>query len=559
MVRLSERIRTTSSAYRGVWTPSYFNGSIEEYPNDFAGGLFLISGGMAEEADLYEGDVVLGLTESTYTNLGGSDHRSSLPATGRLAAVVDTLFNVSSELADGYIVLVNKITNTVTLHEEVEEQPYRIWIKRSLQSSDVNFVDMEGNPVTNSFGWGYIRPGGEARLLWDGFSWSVHGELMPNPDDTLPQPFDPITGEEINSDPEIDWRVVSLPNGMPHTVFTANSTARLGGANYDKYGNEYYLPADKTDFHRVLEESMGPNPVYHPNRIVTSRLADVSLGSSKSWEYTHDKHISNWDVSNIVDFSHLFFLSTFDTNSTVVRNMFVGWDTSKGVNFRATFLGPKGSQVPILSNLKLGNAKNTFDMFTGRDMSLVDFTSFDTSKVKHFDRMFYNTSNITNLDGITFESAETLEDMFALTSDLNLPIRLDTLNTDPSISINMKGFLREASSYNAFTHHWNLSRVDILIEAFKDCVFFNQPVHINTTVPRALLDEMFSGCSRLNSPITFQDPTRVSQMVEMFKNAASFNQNMSNVSFLPNTRAQGYNNGAISWEPKNWPKFTGSA
>lgn len=557
MIKLSDRLRSSASAYRGVWVP-YYNGSIESYPPNFAGGLFLVSGGMAEEADLYDGDVVLGLTEDTYTNLGGSTLRPSLPTTGRLSAVVDSLYDVSSELADGYIVLANEEINTVVLHEETTDQPYRIWIKRSTQSGDVNFMDMEGEPVTNSFGWGYIRPGGEIRLLWDGFSWSVHGELMPDPDVTLPQPYDPITGEEINTEPEIDWRVVHLPNGMPHTVFTANSRARLGETNYDKYGNEYYLPTDKADFHRVLEESMGEAPVYHPNRIVTSRLTDVSLGSSKRWEYTHDKHISNWDVSNIVDFSYLFNLSTFDTNSTVVRNMFIGWDTSKGVNFVETFQGVVGTQVPILNNLKLGNARDISYMFRGRDLSLVDFTSYDTSKVRDFSHTFSNTSNIRNLDSITFESAETLDSMFALAADLNIPIRLDTLNTSPAVSISMRGFLHGAVTYNAFTHHWNLSRVSNLMEAFAGCSLFNQPVHINSTISSIHLDWMFLDCSALNSPITFHDPILVISIFEMFLNATSFNQNMSNVRFLPGTNAGGYNYGANSWESKNWPKFTGS-
>ena len=146
--------------------------------------------------------------------------------------------------------------------------------------------------------------------------------------------------------------------------------------NYDPYK---YHPKTWNELRQIIEqrfEELGPGTKHEPvdfNDIDISRIGSFYNDNSKYkgiFAYTQFKYIdvSNWDVNNIKNMSHLFCYC---------------WEI-KELN---------------LSNWDVSNVEDMNNMFWGcESLKLLDLSKWDVSKVKDMSGMFYSCKSLTKID-----------------------------------------------------------------------------------------------------------------------------------------------------------------
>ncbi|ABC01702.1 BspA family leucine-rich repeat surface protein [Mycoplasma capricolum] len=98
----------------------------------------------------------------------------------------------------------------------------------------------------------------------------------------------------------------------------------------------------------------------------------------------------------------------------------------------------------------------------------------------------------------------------------------------PGFITNLKGaFAKNQNSHISGLEKWDTSNVTNMIDMFKDAKNFNQDISSLDTSRVVDMGRMFSGASSFNQDISNWDVSRVQNMGELFKNASSFNQDIS--------------------------------
>lgn len=211
--------------------------------------------------------------------------------------------------------------------------------------------------------------------------------------------------------------------------------------------------------------------------------------------------ISGWDVSDVHDFSNLFFgknitgldLSNWDVSgATNMQKMFMScdfdtdlsnWDVSNVENFNEMFRSSTFSTLPYFSDVS--SATTMAEMFHGVDFSDVTFPSDNT--------WTWNTSNVSNF-GSMFESTQ-------WPSSLSFSLTLD----------------------------WDVSNANSMEEMFTNGIFFNCDItgwNVSNVVNfKRMLQS--GGYAVFNKDISGWDVSNAEDMSYMFYNLYSFNQDLS--------------------------------
>lgn len=126
---------------------------------------------------------------------------------------------------------------------------------------------------------------------------------------------------------------------------------------------------------------------------------------------TNVPNVMSWDVSNVTDFSLMFYHCSSLTELTGT-----GWTTTSALEFRHTFRDCnllKIDNIAGIENIDTSNVTSLFYMFGncgtnggGGNISL-DFSSWDVSNVTDMEYLFYRVNYVTsfNISGWTITSA----------------------------------------------------------------------------------------------------------------------------------------------------------
>jgi hypothetical protein len=211
-----------------------------------------------------------------------------------------------------------------------------------------------------------------------------------------------------------------------------------------------------------------------------------------------DDHITGFNSLNdttleTLDNIFMYFEGTVD---------FTGWDTSKVKNFTSTFNGAKTITAAQALSISYASAEDLTNCFYNfYDLKNLDLTKLKIPKAKNISGMFGGRSDITSLDYSKLELPDTLEkaeELFIYLSGLT-SFNLGQLKDMPLTSI--KGWFKGCKALTSINIR------DINISELKS------------------MESLFEECTNLEMvylPNAFSQPNKVESLKKMFYNCAKF-------------------------------------
>lgn len=217
-------------------------------------------------------------------------------------------------------------------------------------------------------------------------------------------------------------------------------------------------------------------------------------------EKLNNLDVSNWDTSNVVDMSYMFWhcyavealdVDEWDTgNVRDFTDMFAGrqnlfnmsikdldvsnWDVSSAVTLRDMFYSCGQLTTLDLSKWDVSNVTDMRHTFADcPNLTSIDFTGWDTSNVKNFDGTFNDCMGLTELDltGWVTSNAETLAQMFEGCRNLKVIKGIESWDTsnvwecDEMFNSNSRGMSIEVLDLSG----WNTGKLVDIRAAFSGC------------------------------------------------------------------------------------------
>ena len=314
-----------------------------------------------------------------------------------------------------------------------------------------------------------------------------------------------------------------------------------------------------------------------------SGVTTVNSMFSGATSFDGNLTINNWDVSNVADFSFMFFdapafdqpLNNWDMSAaTSLRSMFQGaisfnsslsgwilpltsdlrtvffgatsfnqdissWDftgNTQAMNFTDMFREADAFNQP-LNNWDVSEATSMLGMFQGADLFNQPLNNWDVSSVVTMERMFFRSAAFnSSLSGWDLPALTSTFLMFADAGSFNQPI--DNWTNLGNLS-NLNQMFADAVSFNQPLSSWDVSGAVNMGSMFKGATSFDQPLDAwaNKLANVTDLGAMFQSASAFNSSLSGWVLPNVEKMGLMFSFAASFNQNIDNWNFTGNTKA----------------------
>lgn len=199
--------------------------------------------------------------------------------------------------------------------------------------------------------------------------------------------------------------------------------------------------------------------------------------------------LNNVDVSNIIEFSNVFY------GCTKFNRPLSKWDTSKGIDFSKMFMLAENFNQPI-DHFKMGNAINLDGMLSHARKFNQPLNSWDVSKVAVFAGFLLGAHSFNQpLTNWNTASAITMRFMFSDTP-YNHPINFNTSKAE-----DMQYFLWNAKS-------------------------FNQPITIDVGMCK-IFTGLFCNASAFNQDISDWNIRSGEDFSAMFLGATAFDQDLS--------------------------------
>lgn len=153
---------------------------------------------------------------------------------------------------------------------------------------------------------------------------------------------------------------------------------------------------------------------------------------------------------------------------------------------------------------------------------------WDTSKVKTFELMFFNTEFNEDISGWNVSSGRNFQSMFQKATQFNQPIGAEW---DTSSATNMIGMFRFAINFNnggvKFGDKWKMDKVEWTWEMFWGAEKFNQPLNDWKMSSVTKCYKMFMNAKVFNQRLDEWDLSNAVDLSKMFNKAESFNQDLS--------------------------------
>ena len=311
--------------------------------------------------------------------------------------------------------------------------------------------------------------------------------------------------------------------------------------------NPYTMRAMMTtgiDFNTKLKNfETGGNRIEHISRSMTAPSSGINTVSLED-EAISDYEIKAWydvatktvyyyaDAEKIilnVD-SNAMFHNLVNLTSLDVSN----FDTSKVRGMGNMFFGDEKLTTLDLSNFDTQNLTNMDKMFYGMsNLTSLNISSFDTSKVTNMNSLFYGMVNIENINVSNFDTRNVtnMNHMFSSMhklKQLQLPVTFDTANvTDMSFMFAENHKLKTLN-----LGHLNTSRVTTMEKMFNNMwALENLDVSSFDTSNVTNMKDMFGGVAKVTTlNLSNFNTSKVTDMSNMFNSMLTI-ENLSLPSF----------------------------
>ena len=354
------------------------------------------------------------------------------------------------------------------------------------------------------------------------------------------------------------WDVSNVKN-MSEMFLGANSfNQNLNGWDVSNVENMDYMFSGATSFNQDLSKWDVSNV-----SSMKGMFSDVvAIGNARSYD-THDfnytragftsfnQHIGNWDVSNVKDMSHMF------SGATSFNQDIGNWDVSNVNNMSYMFSGGilEANQCPygryFLKSHRYGGGDNNPTSFNQ------DISNWDVSNVDIMTGMFSNATSFNQpIENWNVSKVRSMAYMFSGAKSFNQPLG----NWDVRNLIRIGYMFRGAISFNQPIGNWDVSNVRNMSHMFSGAISFNQD--LNGWGKLSGFNGMFYGATSFNSPIgkcklsstSTGHITSSTSMENMFREATSFNQDISNWDVSNVTQMKGLFQDATSFNQdlRNW-------
>lgn len=258
------------------------------------------------------------------------------------------------------------------------------------------------------------------------------------------------------------------------------------------------------------------------------------------------------DNSEGIDYEYPGFTSnnyTFDIErfgGDVSNKMKIGTNTGLRCTSIPSYLHPNFTDLSSMFN-GFGNATNSF---------FAPVVSWNTSNVENMTSFFDGQSNFNqDISGWNTSSATTMNSMFdgATTFDQNIS------SWDTSSVTDMRYMFSNARAFDQSLSNWDVSNVTSFYRMFYSAILFNGDLTNWDISSATSIGEMFAYSAFNNSSLNnWTIPAGMTYLIGTFKNAASFNQDISgwDLSGIDQTNsmfegASSFNQNISSWDMSN--------
>ena len=304
-----------------------------------------------------------------------------------------------------------------------------------------------------------------------------------------------------------------------------------------------------------------------------------------------DGDLSNWDVSNVTDMTNMFFnsssfnadLSSWDvSNVTDMSNMFTnatsfnadlfGWDVSNVTDMGYMFRLAE-SFTSDLSSWDVSNVTDMTYMFYRAESFTSDLSSWDVSNVTDMYRMFsYAASFTSDLSGWDVSNVTDMYRMFYgadgfdgdLSSwDVSNVTDMNSMFSSTGLSIENQCAIQESFSTNEnWSYDWSSSYCDCLLDSGTEGCISLWDQNVYQVVDAWILNP--DSTEAIYGHISGWDVANVTDMSEIFTGASNFNQDLSswdvsNVTDMSQgfMGAFNFNQDLSSWDVANVTNMSG--
>jgi surface protein len=262
-----------------------------------------------------------------------------------------------------------------------------------------------------------------------------------------------------------------------------------------------------------------------------------------------DGNIGSWDVSNISNFSNMFYSARAFNNggSSSINN----WQIKQtgSVVMSSMFGASHGFKVmsfnqPI-GNWNMSNVTNVTSMFYNQRSFNQDLSSWDVSNLTNLSALFSSCSSFNqDISGWDVSNVTNMNSLFNGAISFNQ----DISGWDVSNVTNMADMF-SSTNFNQDISGWDMSNVTNMSGMFRANNRFNQNINIWNTSSVTNMGQMFYG-SIFNQPIGDWDVSSITDMNLMFGSnygiISRFNQDISNWNISGVTNFNGFISRPIS-------------
>lgn len=316
-----------------------------------------------------------------------------------------------------------------------------------------------------------------------------------------------VTGDFTINYPDTGTYTIRIKGLFEHITFggatfvTTNDNDKL--VSIDQWGSQRW---------KSLENAFMNCRNMHYLAVDTPNLSQVTSLSHLFFNNSHfNSNINFWDVSNVSDFSALFFGTSFNQSLN-------NWDVSNATNMFQLFARSDFDQD--ISSWDVSSVTNMYGMFSQTQFNQ-DISSWDVSIVTNFANMFsYNNMYNQPLNSWDVSSALNMASMFQSASRFNQNLS----SWDVALVSNMNGMFNYAIKFDQNISSWDVSNVRNFKSMFSNAAKFDQNIGNWDMALATDISFMFNGAVSFDQDISNWDVSNVTDITAIFQRATSFNQ-----------------------------------